>query len=246
MNFVQLAIGESQNYKDKERFDAVSFDFGLYNARPQCATAVCLHHTNFHFAHPAQLLGWIIHFRISDPSWTPLQWNFGRLCHPTDELVGKHQSRQFSAVPTTCWTESSISLFHLQKNIIQYIWKMSLQGCVVAGVVGAQKPQYDIWGNTVNVASRMESTGQMGKIQVAVQWLGYSSKHLWSIRILHALSLFSRWRKRWWKVWQLLGILVSYEVPYLLKAKEQLQRIMSRLHLITSEWMAADHFIFII
>ncbi|XP_053606386.1 adenylate cyclase type 2-like isoform X2 [Plodia interpunctella] len=39
-------------------------------------------------------------------------------------------------------------------------------GPVIAGVVGAQKPQYDIWGNTVNVASRMDSTGVMGKIQV--------------------------------------------------------------------------------
>jgi len=41
-------------------------------------------------------------------------------------------------------------------------------GPVIAGVVGAQKPQYDIWGNTVNVASRMDSCGIMGKIQVSV------------------------------------------------------------------------------
>ncbi|XP_077909627.1 adenylate cyclase type 4 isoform X5 [Halichoerus grypus] len=53
-------------------------------------------------------------------------------------------------------------------------------GPVVAGVIGAQKPQYDIWGNTVNVASRMESTGVLGKIQVTeetarvLQALGYT------------------------------------------------------------------------
>lgn len=34
-------------------------------------------------------------------------------------------------------------------------------------MIGARKPHYDIWGNTVNVASRMESTGVMGNIQVA-------------------------------------------------------------------------------
>ncbi|MGH0160807.1 UNVERIFIED_CONTAM: hypothetical protein FKN15_040027 [Acipenser sinensis] len=39
-------------------------------------------------------------------------------------------------------------------------------GPVVAGVIGAKKPQYDIWGNTVNVASRMDSTGVPDRIQV--------------------------------------------------------------------------------
>ncbi|XP_012552810.2 adenylyl cyclase 78C isoform X2 [Bombyx mori] len=39
-------------------------------------------------------------------------------------------------------------------------------GPLVGGVIGALKPVYDIWGNTVNEASRMESTGAMDKIQV--------------------------------------------------------------------------------
>ncbi|XP_017012668.2 adenylyl cyclase X E-like [Drosophila takahashii] len=39
-------------------------------------------------------------------------------------------------------------------------------GEVMAGIVGASQPHYDIWGNPVNMASRMESTGLPGNIQV--------------------------------------------------------------------------------
>jgi adenylate cyclase len=39
-------------------------------------------------------------------------------------------------------------------------------GRVMAGVVGSSKPLYDIWGNSVNMASRMDSTGSPGMIQV--------------------------------------------------------------------------------
>ena len=40
-------------------------------------------------------------------------------------------------------------------------------GHVVAGIVGVKKFAYDIWGDTVNIAARMEQNSEAGKINIS-------------------------------------------------------------------------------
>jgi len=69
---------------------------------------------------------------------------------------------------------------HLNKKKVKegfLPWHLRLgihTGKVVAGVIGSKKFAYDIWGDTVNTASRMESSGEIGKVNIS----GDTHKHI--------------------------------------------------------------------
>jgi adenylate cyclase len=69
--------------------------------------------------------------------------------------------------------QASLAQFNVQeKQELQLRIGMNI-GPVVAGVIGMSKFSYDLWGDTVNVASRMESNGLPGKIQVSAATYEY-------------------------------------------------------------------------
>ncbi|MBN1987890.1 MAG: HD domain-containing protein [Bacteroidales bacterium] len=71
---------------------------------------------------------------------------------------------------------AAIEMMHFMRRLKEKstnksnIWDLRIgidTGPVIAGVVGRNKLTYDIWGSTVNTASRMESSGEPGKINIS-------------------------------------------------------------------------------
>ncbi|HMT27923.1 MAG TPA: adenylate/guanylate cyclase domain-containing protein [Bacteroidia bacterium] len=79
--------------------------------------------------------------------------------HPIDIINAGLQIQQFMADHNSKRKEKGLPVWGLRVGVHT--------GPITAGVVGRKKYAYDIWGNTVNVASRMESNGEVGKVNIS-------------------------------------------------------------------------------
>ncbi len=106
-----------------------------------------------------------------------------------DDLCEKYKLEKIKTIGDSYMVASGIPEFHSEHAIQMADFSLELQkvfldinkelgtslqirtginsGPVVAGVIGKKKFIYDLWGDAVNVASRMESHGVVGKVQVS-------------------------------------------------------------------------------
>ena len=81
------------------------------------------------------------------------------LSHPIDVVMAAKEILLFIEELKTERIEKKLPYFDIRVGIHT--------GPLIAGIVGTKKFSYDIWGDTVNTASRMESSGEINKINVS-------------------------------------------------------------------------------
>lgn len=86
-------------------------------------------------------------------------------------LPERNSTHPFDAVMAALEMQEAVSERKLKAAVKgKFYWDIRLgmhTGPVIAGVVGKNKFAYDIWGTTVNTASRMESSGEAGRVNIS-------------------------------------------------------------------------------
>ncbi len=79
--------------------------------------------------------------------------------NPSDAVAAGLAMRDFMLDYKKDWDARNLPSFEMRIGIHT--------GPIVAGIVGIKKFSYDIWGDTVNTASRIESSGEVGQVNIS-------------------------------------------------------------------------------
>jgi len=79
--------------------------------------------------------------------------------HALDAIMAALQIQKFMALRKAK---------HIRRNLPYWDIRIGIHsGALLSGVIGKKKFVYDVWGDTVNLASRMESSGVAGQINIS-------------------------------------------------------------------------------
>lgn len=103
-----------------------------------------------------------IFFIVVSPLWFSC-YCYCCYCYTLNKRKKMGEKMKEIANSKKCWKSN----LHKINTVLVYTLITGIaHGKVMAGVVGSSKPLYDVWGNAVNMSSRMDSTGEPGKIQL--------------------------------------------------------------------------------
>ena len=85
--------------------------------------------------------------------------------HPFDTVLAALEIQRYAQAMAGLATEENKPIWNLRIGIHS--------GSVIAGVIGKHKFAYDIWGDTVNIASRMETSCEAGKVNISETTYAY-------------------------------------------------------------------------
>jgi class 3 adenylate cyclase len=187
----RLAMMEAERKMEGERRERDKERALLYGALPESVATRILRGekvTGDHFEHAAVLFIDVASFTTHTATMQPgdvvllLEDLFSRM----DNICDQHGAVKIKTIGDSymCFrgdgaeAENALSIARVALDVARtpFTWpdgsplivRMGAHiGAATAGVIGTQRLQYDVWGDTVNVASRMESHGEPGRIHVS-------------------------------------------------------------------------------
>ena len=180
----KMAMMEAERKMEAERSEREKERALLYGALPEHIATRMLRGESVedHFENAAVLFTDIVGFTTNTSSMHPSETIklLEELYKDFDTICAEHDTTKVKTIGDSylCFSESAENVAAVAVKMLApgHTWPdgspLQLRigihaGPLSAGVIGTQRLQYDIWGDTVNVASRMESTGEPGRIHVS-------------------------------------------------------------------------------